>query len=117
VTCVSGFTYNLPVEETSSKVKNPNQRSTPSRQNGNSVDGVNLRMNNILVVGSMNADLVVRSPRLPGETISGEDLQIIPGGRAPIKLSLRRQGASVSMIGRVGMIVLKNSSIISNEIM
>ena len=41
-------------------------------------------MPDILVVGSLNADLVVKSPRFPkpGETISGEDLQIIPGGKA-----------------------------------
>jgi ribokinase len=62
-------------------------------------------MNNILVVGSMNADLVVRSPRFPkpGETISGEDLQIIPGGKgANQAVAAARQGASVSMVGRVG---------------
>src|SRR5512145_804959 len=62
-------------------------------------------MNNILVVGSMNADLVVRSPRFPkpGETISGEDLQIIPGGKgANQAVAAARQGAAVSMVGRVG---------------
>jgi ribokinase len=62
-------------------------------------------MNNILVVGSMNADLVVRSPRFPkpGETISGEDLQIIPGGKgANQAVAAARQGASVLMVGRVG---------------
>jgi ribokinase len=62
-------------------------------------------MNNILVVGSMNADLVVRSPRFPkpGETISGEDLQIIPGGKgANQAVAAARQGASVFMVGRVG---------------
>jgi ribokinase len=62
-------------------------------------------MNNILVVGSLNADLVVRSPRLPkpGETISGEDLQIIPGGKgANQAVAAARQGASVAMVGRVG---------------
>lgn len=62
-------------------------------------------MNNILVVGSMNTDLVVRSPRFPkpGETISGEDLQIIPGGKgANQAVAAARQGASVFMVGRVG---------------
>ena len=50
-------------------------------------------MSNVLVIGSLNADLVVKSPRFPqpGETISGDDLQIIPGARARIKL-WRRQG-------------------------
>ena len=62
-------------------------------------------MPDILVVGSLNADLVVRSPRLPqpGETISGEDLQIIPGGKgANQAVAAARQGASVSMLGGVG---------------
>jgi ribokinase len=62
-------------------------------------------MANILVVGSLNADLVVRSPRFPrpGETISGEDLQIIPGGKgANQAVASARQGASVAMVGRVG---------------
>src|SRR5512138_1403827 len=62
-------------------------------------------MTDILVVGSLNADLVVRSPRFPqpGETISGEDLKIIPGGKgANQAVAAVRQGASVSMLGRVG---------------
>ncbi|MBC7878874.1 MAG: ribokinase [Anaerolineales bacterium] len=62
-------------------------------------------MPDILVVGSLNADLVVKSPRFPqpGETISGEDLQIIPGGKgANQAVAAARQGASVAMVGRVG---------------
>ena len=62
-------------------------------------------MPNILVVGSLNADLVVRAPRFPqpGETISGEDLKIIPGGKgANQSVAAARQGASVAMVGRVG---------------
>src|SRR5688500_15740796 len=62
-------------------------------------------MSDILVIGSLNADLVVRSPRFPepGETISGGDLQIIPGGKgANQAVAAARQGASVAMIGRVG---------------
>ena len=62
-------------------------------------------MPNIIVVGSLNADLVVRTPRFPqpGETISGEDLQIIPGGKgANQAVAAARQGASVAMVGRVG---------------
>lgn len=62
-------------------------------------------MSDILVVGSLNADLVVRAPRFPqpGETISGEDLRIIPGGKgANQAVAAARQGASVSMLGRVG---------------
>ena len=62
-------------------------------------------MSNILVVGSLNADLVVRAPRFPqsGETISGEDLQVIPGGKgANQAVAASRLGANVSMLGRVG---------------
>src|ERR1041384_1021035 len=62
-------------------------------------------MPDILVVGSLNADLVVKAPRFPlaGETISGGDLQIIPGGKgANQAVAAARQGTSVSMHGRVG---------------
>src|SRR5688572_1261547 len=62
-------------------------------------------MANIIVVGSLNADLVVRTPRFPkpGETISGEDLQIIPGGKgANQAVAAARQGTSTAMVGRVG---------------
>jgi ribokinase len=62
-------------------------------------------MPEIIIVGSLNADLVVRVQRFPqpGETISGSDLQIIPGGKgANQAVAAARQGASVSMLGRVG---------------
>jgi ribokinase len=62
-------------------------------------------MSNIIIVGSLNADLVVRTPRFPqpGETISGEDLLIIPGGKgANQAVAAARQGASTAMVGRVG---------------
>ncbi len=62
-------------------------------------------MPDTLVVGSMNADLVVRAARFPqpGETISGEDLQVIPGGKgANQAVAAARQGASVAMVGCVG---------------
>jgi len=62
-------------------------------------------MPHILVVGSLNTDLVVRTPRFPqpGETISGEDLQVIPGGKgANQAVAAARLGANVSMLGRVG---------------
>lgn len=59
----------------------------------------------VLVIGSLNADLVVRAPHFPqpGETISGDDLQIIPGGKgANQAVAAARQGVSVAMVGRVG---------------
>ncbi|HET9909043.1 MAG TPA: ribokinase [Anaerolineales bacterium] len=62
-------------------------------------------MPKILVVGSLNADLVVRAPRFPqpGETISGEDLQVIPGGKGSNQaVAAARHGVDVSMLGRLG---------------
>jgi ribokinase len=62
-------------------------------------------MPDILVVGSLNTDLVVRAPRFPepGETISGEDLQVIPGGKGGNQaVAAARHGAQVAMLGRVG---------------
>lgn len=59
----------------------------------------------ILVIGSLNADLVVRSPRFPqpGETISGSDLLTIPGGKgANQAVAAARQDVNVAMVGRVG---------------
>jgi ribokinase len=47
----------------------------------------------------------VRAPRFPqpGETISGQDLQVIPGGKgANQAVAAARLGADVSMLGRVG---------------
>ena len=62
-------------------------------------------MTNILVIGSLNADLVVRAPRFPapGETIRGEDLVTVPGGKgANQAVAAARLGTDVAMIGRVG---------------
>jgi len=62
-------------------------------------------MSQILVIGSLNADLVVRTPRFPqpSETISGDDLQMIPGGKgANQAVGAALLGANVSMLGRVG---------------
>ncbi|HEX7974313.1 MAG TPA: ribokinase [Anaerolineales bacterium] len=59
----------------------------------------------ILVVGSINMDLVVRSPHLPlpGETILGSQFNTFPGGKgANQAVAAARLGAPVKMIGRVG---------------
>lgn len=60
----------------------------------------------IVVVGSLNMDLVVRSPRIPkpGETIIGaSDLQIIPGGKGSNQAyGSAKLGADVTLVGRVG---------------
>ena len=62
-------------------------------------------MPHIVVVGSLNMDLVVRTHRMPGpgETVLGDDFQTIPGGKgANQAVAAARQGARVSMVGRVG---------------
>ncbi len=62
-------------------------------------------MTDILVIGSLNADLVVRVSRFaaPGETIAGSDLATIPGGKgANQAVAAARLGATVAMLGRVG---------------
>jgi ribokinase len=62
-------------------------------------------MTNILVIGSLNTDLVVRAPHFPapGETIQGDNLITIPGGKgANQSVAAARLGGKVIMIGRVG---------------
>ena len=62
-------------------------------------------MADIVVIGSLNADLVVRAPRFPrpGETLQGEDLVTIPGGKgANQAVAAARLGAQVAMVGCVG---------------
>jgi len=62
-------------------------------------------MADIVVVGSLNMDLVVKAPRMPlgGETLAGRDFQMIPGGKgANQAAAAARLGARVAMVGRVG---------------
>ena len=59
----------------------------------------------IVVVGSINMDLVARMAKLPrpGETVTGESFQTIPGGKgANQAVAAARLGARVVMIGRLG---------------
>ncbi|GAB4473215.1 MAG: ribokinase [Anaerolineae bacterium] len=59
----------------------------------------------IVVVGSLNMDLVVRVPRhpRPGETIIGGEFQTFPGGKgANQAVAAARAGSEVVMIGCVG---------------
>ena len=59
----------------------------------------------IVVVGSLNMDLVVRSPRhpQPGETLLGSEFRTFPGGKgANQAVAAARLGGQVKLIGRVG---------------
>lgn len=59
----------------------------------------------IVVVGSINIDLVARSARIPspGETLLGEEFATHPGGKgANQAVAVARLGYPVRMIGRVG---------------
>ena len=62
-------------------------------------------MKPILVIGSLNMDFVVQTDKLPlpGETIKGRDLRMIPGGKgANQAVAAARLGGRVRMAGRVG---------------
>ena len=59
----------------------------------------------IAVVGSINADLVVQMPKLPGrgETVSSAEPAWFPGGKgANQAVAAARMGGNVSMFGAVG---------------
>ena len=59
----------------------------------------------ILVVGSINMDLVVRAPHMPapGETVLGEGFATAPGGKgANQAVAVARQGVACVFLGRVG---------------
>lgn len=62
-------------------------------------------MSKVVVVGSINMDLVAVATRFPapGETISGERFVTVPGGKgANQAVAASRLGAEVSMVGKVG---------------
>jgi len=59
----------------------------------------------VLVVGSLNADLVVRTARIPGpgETVTGSDLVIVPGGKSSNQAAaVGKLGGDVALLGCVG---------------
>lgn len=60
---------------------------------------------NVVVIGSLNMDLVTRAPRLPrgGETLIGHSFATVSGGKgANQAVAAARLGAKVAMIGCVG---------------
>ncbi len=59
----------------------------------------------VVCLGSLNMDIVLQVQRVPaeGETVPGESISHLPGGKgANQAVSCARQGARVSMVGRVG---------------
>jgi ribokinase len=59
----------------------------------------------VVVIGSLNMDLVTRAPRLPrgGETLIGRSFSTVSGGKgANQAVAAARLGAQVSMVGCVG---------------
>lgn len=62
-------------------------------------------MNKIVVLGSINMDLVINTERVPdrGETILGNSFHTFPGGKgANQAVAIARQGGDVSIIARLG---------------
>ncbi len=62
-------------------------------------------MADVVVLGSLNMDLVVRTAAIPrpGETVAGHGFATIPGGKgANQAAAAARLGAAVAMLGRVG---------------
>ncbi len=62
-------------------------------------------MGRVVVVGSLNVDLVARVERLPrsGETVTGSDLERTPGGKGLNQaVAAARAGVAVVMAGSVG---------------
>ena len=59
----------------------------------------------IIVIGSMNADLVIHSPKMPqiGETLTGSDFQVNAGGKGLNQaVAIAKLGGNVSFCGAVG---------------
>ncbi|MGE6107858.1 ribokinase [Aeromonas sobria] len=62
-------------------------------------------MNRLVVLGSVNADHVLRVPHFPrpGETLAGHSYRVFPGGKgANQAVAAARLGAAVSFIARIG---------------
>ena len=74
-------------------------------EQGDSFPAVLISDPQVVVVGSINLDIVVRAPRhpRPGETILGTGVAEYPGGKgANQAVAAARDGATVRMIARIG---------------
>lgn len=64
-----------------------------------------MRPARIVVIGSTNTDMVVKTPRIPapGETVLGGEFLMVPGGKgANQAVAAARLGAEVWFVGRIG---------------
>ena len=69
---------------------------------------------NIVVVGSLNMDLVIRAAHIPkpGETILGTDFQTIPGGKgANQAVAAAKLGDEVVFVAKLGKDVFASKSL------
>lgn len=72
----------------------------------------------VIVVGSLNMDLVVRAPKIPrpGETVLGSDFKQVPGGKGANQAdAAAKLGAETAMLGAVGKDSMGNQLIRSLE--
>lgn len=68
----------------------------------------------IVVVGSSNTDMVVKSRRIPrgGETLLGSDFIMVPGGKgANQAVCAAKLGAQVALVARIGNDLFGESSL------
>jgi ribokinase len=75
-----------------------------------------MRRAKIVVVGSSNTDMAVKTPRIPkpGETIMGGDFMMVSGGKgANQAVAAARLGAEVALVARVGSDVFGNRAVAS----
>ncbi|HEX4143370.1 MAG TPA: ribokinase [Pirellulales bacterium] len=75
---------------------------------------IDMKIPRIVVVGSVNADMVVKSGRLPapGETVIGGQFVMVPGGKgANQAVAARRLGAEVTLVAKVGQDPLGDEAI------
>jgi ribokinase len=75
-----------------------------------------MRRAKIVVVGSSNTDMAVKTPHIPkpGETIMGGDFMMVSGGKgANQAVAAARLGAEVTLVARVGSDVFGNRAVAS----